>query len=859
MKKIISIFATLSSVMLLSSACSDDSSSTAASMITNSSCTVFESGSSAYTIQCPDGTSVTIHDGTNGKDGENGINGTDGKDGANGENGKDGADGINGTDGKDGADGENGTSTSLPDTLNAKTSCTIKDNEDKTYTIICPDGTSATISNNAAVVGGPGEIAPMQSTSLTEYSYSNSFTSKKSFYVYDYQKYLHGRKDSVKVHVYSESDTAGIITYGYPSPFVTSYYMVDFYVTPGKTHDNTVHASAGDTIFIVYLSGHDLATDTICRVWSPKAISNNATLSFSQNKLFGDSAKVNVSLTDSDLTADTITLQMNMNQKSSTVKLIGGEGYYSAQLTFVTTPTASGDFNVFTVKEPTTLAMSYTDVSSGKTISDTANWLYTVKGNVQFDNDYHNFSGSTTITIYLFDDDRTSSTATVWVRNERNKDSIEVTLNKYTNDYFYGNFSVSQTQSSGLWVPDTSYITVSYYDPSVNEIVTEQSLVRPYESASENITFRFRDTLYAGISDKATLYFYNSDMKSGSNLTFTITSTSDPTGFSLQSAHYSSSILDNGSVGFTTGTTKDGLIHVETGDTVYATYISPLGKKYVAKTVWLPGLQLDTENYIKNKSCTTSEETLFTGLYDTSAKYVCQNGSFRKATDREIQVDAACISSNIGETYQSTFSDYVCTSSGFQIAYGILEDTRDGKTYKTVRIGLQTWMAENLNYDGEDYSAISSYNWCYDNDVDNCNKYGRLYTWTAAMNISNSYSTSKYSPSTTTTRKAICPTGSHLPTLAEWKTLLSNTTVENLTTGQWYSSYKHNNTTGFNLIGSGYKSSSTYGHLDQTAYFWTVDEYSSTSAYTYYFTYSNSAGSTSDSKNYAYAVRCVID
>ena len=121
----------------------------------------------------------------------------------------------------------------------------------------------------------------------------------------------------------------------------------------------------------------------------------------------------------------------------------------------------------------------------------------------------------------------------------------------------------------------------------------------------------------------------------------------------------------------------------------------------------------------------------------------------------------------------------------YDAANNTLTDYRDGQIYRTVTIGEQIWMAENLNYAYTDVSfafadfSSDSTSWCYENDSVNCTKYGRLYLWAAAMDSVGVWSTSGKGCGYTSTCspaypvRGICPEGWHLPTSAEFGTLFS--------------------------------------------------------------------------------------
>ena len=117
-----------------------------------------------------------------------------------------------------------------------------------------------------------------------------------------------------------------------------------------------------------------------------------------------------------------------------------------------------------------------------------------------------------------------------------------------------------------------------------------------------------------------------------------------------------------------------------------------------------------------------------------------------------------------------------------EITYDTIIDSRDGQSYKTVKIGTQTWMAENLNYaDSNATSILKDNTWCYDNKDENCAVAGRLYSWFAAVDtialdgIKNKIDCNTTPCKLTTGRiRGVCPSGWHLPTETEFETLITN-------------------------------------------------------------------------------------
>ena len=197
--------------------------------------------------------------------------------------------------------------------------------------------------------------------------------------------------------------------------------------------------------------------------------------------------------------------------------------------------------------------------------------------------------------------------------------------------------------------------------------------------------------------------------------------------------------------------------------------------------------------------------------------------------------------SSSSDAAQSSSGDVHASSSEAskapaEITYGTLTDERDGKTYKTVVIGKQTWMAENLNFE-------TRFSYCYENNKENCAKYGRLYKWEFAMEA--------------------CPAGWGVPSLEEFQVLVA--AVGGLpmagkvfkSTEGWKDGGNGTDEYGFSALPAGYmQEDSTFHNVGEYAQFWSTS--GTTWVYQLEATFDNDSSFLfSVYKEFALSVRCL--
>lgn len=225
-----------------------------------------------------------------------------------------------------------------------------------------------------------------------------------------------------------------------------------------------------------------------------------------------------------------------------------------------------------------------------------------------------------------------------------------------------------------------------------------------------------------------------------------------------------------------------------------------------------------------------------------------------------------------GSSSAEESSSSVASSSSIPFSYGVLNDDRDGKTYRTIKIGNLEWMAENLNFDpGQGGSGDEKYDWswCYDNEPSNCEKYGRLYTWAAAVDSSAVFSENAAGCgdgkkcSVKHPVRGICPNGWHIPDAGVngWRAdevchdcgdgtrKLQEKGIE-----AWPNA---TNEYGFSALPAGVYGYGSFKDIGRMAYFWGATEVNKENSFRVFV--GDGGPSFGSIKSFAFSVRCVKD
>ncbi|OWV02126.1 hypothetical protein B7994_02640 [Fibrobacter sp. UWR2] len=265
-------------------------------------------------------------------------------------------------------------------------------------------------------------------------------------------------------------------------------------------------------------------------------------------------------------------------------------------------------------------------------------------------------------------------------------------------------------------------------------------------------------------------------------------------------------------------------------------------------------------------ACSDDDSSFATRPSGGSSSSVCEDcddGSSSSKKQGDGGSEAAMTSSSSAESSSSsvTLATRCKTESKDNCEYGELVDDRDGQTYKTVKIGGQVWMVENLNYEVD-----SSF--CYNDSVEYCEKYGRLYLWSVAVGKSESecgYRKRCSLPSGII--QGVCPGGWHLPSRAEWETLFNAVDGQSRagkvlkSMSGWEKSGDGTDAFGFSTLPAGGRfGDKGYGNEGYYANFWSSTEYDSYDAYGmglgYYYLNADLVGY--DKYNW-FSVRCIQD
>ncbi|MDO9634370.1 MAG: FISUMP domain-containing protein [Paludibacter sp.] len=257
-------------------------------------------------------------------------------------------------------------------------------------------------------------------------------------------------------------------------------------------------------------------------------------------------------------------------------------------------------------------------------------------------------------------------------------------------------------------------------------------------------------------------------------------------------------------------------------------------------------------------------------------------GSFQSSITNLVEGETyfirAYATNSIGTAYGQEIVFNTISHFNSDLLYGSVTDI-DGNTYKTITIGSQTWMAENLRTTKYRNGHIIGYNdtinrkgkqWIYDDQmIRDLNTFGRLYTWYAVNDNRN-----------------IAPVGWRVPNMDDWsalkqflinngfnydKSMIDNKIAKSVasmtiwgissTVGAVGNDLDSNNNSGFSAVPGGYRSETGFfTNIFYTGYWWSSSEYNEGNAW-YMYLGNKSTGFVSHGslKGCGFAVRCILD
>lgn len=269
--------------------------------------------------------------------------------------------------------------------------------------------------------------------------------------------------------------------------------------------------------------------------------------------------------------------------------------------------------------------------------------------------------------------------------------------------------------------------------------------------------------------------------------------------------------------------------------------------------------------------------TLQSDLINSSKKlaiYYTEYGSYPTAmASTDSNITLCPVSPNVD-------NDYCLKGSGGNVlAYStnptdgfVLLATKNNNTYSITKntsplawatIGNQTWSSKNLNVGTMIAGVTNQTNngiiekYCYNNDESNCTTYGAFYQWNEAMNWS-----------ATEKAQGICPSGSHIPSDAEWKTLemsLSGMSQAIADGTGWRgvdegTKLRIGGGSGLNMPFAGYRfTNGSYYDIGSTVYSWSSSESASSAWFRIFSSAQAGVSRNLDSKVFGFSIRCLKD